>query len=102
MPVTDTSRAAYGESKEDRLSQERRLFRLYRQHPEGLSDREVADHMRLTCALASARRNGLRKNLDGTDFGLRLVRKDKDGLTGKKVQFWTVARVDQSEQGALF
>jgi hypothetical protein len=85
-----------------RLTQERRLFALYRAHPDGLSDRQVSDYLGLTCALASARRNGLAEKLQGTGWRLWKVGTAKDERTRKTVQIWTVRRCEKGEQAELF
>lgn len=104
MPIAQTSRAAYHSELDRYRTQERRLFVIYREHPEGLSDREAAELMGLTCALASARRNGLRSCLKETDYELHMVRKGKDSVTRKTVQFWTARKrvVADGRQESLF
>jgi len=103
MPIADTSAAAYSDTSSARLTHERALFRLYKAHPEGLSDRQVGKALDLTPNLASARRNGLSSRLAGTEWKLVLARRDKCETTHKTVQFWTIRNVGISEsQGSLF
>jgi len=90
MSIAETSRASFQETREDRISQERKLFLLYKSHPEGLSDRDVSRLIGLDCSQASARRNGLEKKLEDTKWKLVKTHKAKDPKTYKTVQHWTV------------
>lgn len=100
--VQDTSREAYSKTAHERTTQERQLFRLYREHPEGLNDREVAEQMGWTPAHASARRNGMAGQLEDTEWELYKVRKDKDAETHKSVWHWGVRKISKDKQGNLF
>lgn len=101
--VRETSRNAYRSVAGERKTQERALFLLYRDHPEGLCDRETAERMGWTSAHASARRNGLASRLCGTEWELVQVRKDRDPLTCKRVWHWSVKRrAPEETQGSLF
>jgi len=92
MPVTDTSKEAHSSTKDERYTQERKLYILYLEQPRGICDRDVADHMGWTPAHASARRNGLMKRLEGTDYMLSCVGKEKHSKTLKKVNLWAVKK----------
>ena len=104
MGIRGTSVNAYHEERQMRKSQEQLLYDLLTEMPGGLSDRQIAAALGLSCALASARRNGLSKALAKGSNGERLVSVDKRPCqqSGKKVNIWAIRATDNVSTRAMF
>jgi len=104
MGIQATSADAYREEKTTRMTQEKELMKLLDEHHGGMSDRQIADAMGITCALASARRNGVTKKLAESNSSSRVsvVCRGKDSITGKTVNFWAIRKVDEIGTRPLF
>jgi hypothetical protein len=106
MSVDPMSTRSYHETTESRLSQRVRLMAfMLENRTEGVTDREIGEHLGISNALASARRNGLKKELaeEMGDWQLVSIGKTRDTVTGRLVNFWgLVPSIQPGTQRELF
>lgn len=105
MSVDPLSVRSYHETEDTRGSQREQLMKfMLANRTEGVTDREIAGELGIANALASARRNGLKKELaadENSEWQLVSIGRTRDSISGRIVNFWgllpTVAPGTQRE-----
>ena len=107
MSVDPLSVRSYHETEDTRGSQREQLMKfMLANRTEGVTDREIAGELGIANSLASARRNGLKKELAGDEnskWQLVSIGRTRDNFTKRLVNFWgLVPSVVPGTQTKLF
>ncbi len=99
MALQSTSIDAYHAKTNQRQTQVDRLHDIVKQHPDGITDSQIAKVMGLARSQVAARRCGLRDKLDqeGSKFVLRKLGKVLDTKTNVNVNRWGLVLRDQKQ-----